>query len=556
MALYMLQRASVGADHDALKSNISISNPFRRRGQTMADPNNSLSVPTPLAPGGHFLARFTNLSVPTTPRGEKGGRSPSGSFSGLRGAALGKEEDSSVQSDKDTAAGMPGREELGTASPTIDLSLFALVRAMDTLVRGAPIMLALKGRSQGGMRPSSTAIGPAAGMKTSTTQNQLASARFDSQRGLISRLGQSLMNSVRKQADGLTFVVACAIIMFNWFYHPERLPPTYVRWISNLASMDHRALDALRCIRLQKPYRYGYGRKDTEPAGIDLLGSLSESLGHPYSWGDISRLPRTRAQARQERDQGSKAAIEAAKAAGRPLPEPYILDGATGPRGRGEMGGVPCEVIHCGVGGGNCFKNSLYRFLRAWKVCLGIYVPVHLLPRLLFGPGQFRKQPIDTITKVLKGSMRSATFLSTYIASIWFMVCMSRSVILPRLFPSVPFSFWDSGLGPILGSWTCGWSVFIEEPRKRAEMALYVAPRALFALAEMGRPGWLSRGQKSALQVERLLFGMSVGVVIAAARHRPDLLRGITALMAWVIAAPPRKGAAVATQRVRPTAPR
>lgn len=83
------------------------------------------------------------------------------------------------------------------------------------------------------------------------------------------------------------------------------------------------------------------------------------------------------------------------------------------------------------------------------------------------------------------------------------MVCVGRSLLLPRLFPSVSFNYWDAGLGPIMGSWTCGWSVFIEEKRKRAEMALYVAPRALFALAEMARPGWLSQGQKTALQAER-----------------------------------------------------
>jgi hypothetical protein len=83
------------------------------------------------------------------------------------------------------------------------------------------------------------------------------------------------------------------------------------------------------------------------------------------------------------------------------------------------------------------------------------------------------------------------------------MVCLSRTVLFPRLFPSVPHQVWDGGFGPILGCWTCGWSVFIEEKRKRAEMALYVAPRALFALGEMAKPGWLSKGERSALLTER-----------------------------------------------------
>jgi hypothetical protein len=83
------------------------------------------------------------------------------------------------------------------------------------------------------------------------------------------------------------------------------------------------------------------------------------------------------------------------------------------------------------------------------------------------------------------------------------MVCLGRSLLLPRLFPSVSHRFWDAGLGPMLGSLTCGWSVFIEDKRKRAEMALYVAPRALMACAEMAKPGWASGGAPSALMAER-----------------------------------------------------
>lgn len=43
---------------------------------------------------------------------------------------------------------------------------------------------------------------------------------------------------------------------------------------------------------------------------------------------------------------------------------------------------------------------------------------------------------------------------------------------------------------------------------------------------------------------------MSVGVVVAAAKHRPDVLRGLTALIAWIIATP--RG----TKKVTATAPR
>lgn len=86
-----------------------------------------------------------------------------------------------------------------------------------------------------------------------------------------------------------------------------------------------------------------------------------------------------------------------------------------------------------------------------------------------------------------------------------------------------------------MGSFACGFAIFIEERRKRAEMALYVAPRALYALAEMAKPGWLSAGELGARWAERIVFGIAVGIVITAARFRPEFLRGVTSLMAWVV---------------------
>lgn len=108
-------------------------------------------------------------------------------------------------------------------------------------------------------------------------------------------------------------------------------------------------------------------------------------------------------------------------------------------------------------------------------------------------------------------------------------------MVLPRLLPGVSHSFWDRGLGPLMGSFVCGLAIFIEERRKRAEMALYVAPRALYVLAEMARPGWLSQGKQGAIWAERVICGIAVGLVVTAARFRPDFLRGVTSIMAWVV---------------------
>ena len=50
--------------------------------------------------------------------------------------------------------------------------------------------------------------------------------------------------------DTALFTISCAEIMYSWFYTPETLPPTYVKWISKMADMDHRLLDFLKLKRL------------------------------------------------------------------------------------------------------------------------------------------------------------------------------------------------------------------------------------------------------------------------------------------------------------------
>ncbi|KAN0064287.1 hypothetical protein ACQY0O_002418 [Thecaphora frezii] len=518
-----------------------------------------------LAPAGHFLSRLTNLTVPGTPAASRiplgGGGLPPVSPDARQPASptelrtMASQAEANIeehqrqqqqqqrqqqqqqkrhqqrhqQSPQRKASADPSsskRHALGKPSPTIDLTLFALVRGLDTLVRAVPLLLA----------SSATATATLAARHPALSGAGAGPAGRGPSRW--SRLGGALSS----QAEGLVFVVCCAQIMWAWFYHPERLPPTYVKWITNLATMDERLLLALRGMRYGEPIAWSYKLRDQmTPASIELISSLSEELGYPYEWGDPTRIPDTAAEARAmlEAARAANARIRAqgGEVATDPLRggEPgFVFAGAGGARGRGEMGGLPCELIHCGVGGASCYRNAALRWARGWRMSMAIYFPVHLLPRLLFKPRGFFASPARNLAKVVLGAARSAAFLATFIVGNWLPICLARTH-LPRLFPRVPHSEWDSGLGPLLGSMACGFSIFLEQKRKRAEMALYVAPRALFALAESARNGWLSQGHKSAVWVERVIFGMAVGTVVSAARYRPDLLRGITGAMRWVV---------------------
>ena len=207
--------------------------------------------------------------------------------------------------------------------------------------------------------------------------------------------------------------------------------------------------------------------------------AFAQDLGYPATWGDSSLLP----------PYGGKAANQ---------------QWATlGVSGRDSVGGLPCEIVHGGVGaffgcGGSCLMNAIIRGSKGFLQAMLIYIPVstddrlsqrldtkhtfnlqqvHFLPVILSRPWTLK--PHLFITLVVS-CLRSSTFLASFISSVWYTVCLTRTLVFARLFPSISHNFWDGPYGCILaGCLTCGGSIWIEESRRRGEMALYVLPRAL-----------------------------------------------------------------------------
>jgi hypothetical protein len=102
---------------------------------------------------------------------------------------------------------------------------------------------------------------------------------------------------------------------------------------------------------------------------------------------------------------------------------------------------------------------------------------------------------------IFYGALRSATFLSAFVSSIWASVCLTRTVLLARMFPFISHDFWDGPYGCILaGCLACGSSIWIENSRRRAEIALYVLPRAIRSWLP---DRWLRSGRTGVRAVEQ-----------------------------------------------------
>lgn len=80
-------------------------------------------------------------------------------------------------------------------------------------------------------------------------------------------------------------------------------------------------------------------------------------------------------------------------------------------------------------------------------------------------------------------------------------MCITRTLGIPRLFPRLSHNFIDGPYGCVLaGCLMCGGSIWIEQGKRRGEIALYVLPRALRTILE---ESWLKSGSRSLILLER-----------------------------------------------------
>jgi len=380
-------------------------------------------------------------------------------------------------------------------SPTLDLTLLLLVRAVDATIQS----MVFKGSETYWSRAHTIDILGANG-EVLVSQAVTAEARKKKEEETKWR------QKVTTRIDAFVFWACSARIMWCFFYQPRRLPASYVKWINSLANVDHRFLDTLRAIR-NGDWSYIRG----SPTHSHLLMDVAEDLGHPRSWGDPAQIPAfggTLANATWQK---------------------------LGMTSRPNVGGFPCEMVHDGLGlkwgfGNGCTGNATIRLALAFIEAMALYLPVHFLPILLTRPSSILRLQRVVLPTILH-AFRSAMFLSTFVASCWYGVCLARSIVFARLFPWISHDVWDGPYGGMMvGSLLCGSSIWIENGRRRGEMALYVLPRAIRSLLPYK---WMRSGNPGIMLAERIVFVVSLASLLTAAIHRPDSLRGLSR---WTLA--------------------
>jgi len=249
--------------------------------------------------------------------------------------------------------------------------------------------------------------------------------------------------------------------MWTWIYNPPRLPRAYKKWIGSAAAVDSRLIEALQRCRAGD-LRYG---SDTGLAS--LLGDMCDDYGWPRTWGDPA------------------------------VSVPF-----------------PCEIVHMGCGP-SCEIHAISRFAQSFRWAMATYFPLNLLL-------VFRSPNLKSLRRALISSARSSAFLGAFITLFYYGVCLARTRVGPCIVGrhTDARKQIDGGLCVGTGCILCGWSILLENPGRRKDMALFVAPRALATL--LPRRYDLNKQWR-----ETVVFAASTAVVFTCVLENKSRVRGV-----------------------------
>ena len=125
---------------------------------------------------------------------------------------------------------------------------------------------------------------------------------------------------------------------------------------------------------------------------------------------------------------------------------------------------VPCSVIH----DHSCTWYSLLKFCSVFRIAIKFYIPMNMIPVILFQQKKLKQEPKKTIKKCLLAGVRTSTFVSIYVASFWWFVCLFKNIRRKTDKTNI-----------MLASFFCSFAVLVETSKRRTELALYLFPRLL-----------------------------------------------------------------------------
>ncbi|GAA5802042.1 hypothetical protein HPULCUR_007502 [Helicostylum pulchrum] len=264
-----------------------------------------------------------------------------------------------------------------------------------------------------------------------------------------------------KNGDALLFAVTCAQVLYAYTMRPETLPPDFYSFMVKAARCPQTALE-LNAANIRG------GPVNAENA---LLA--------------IKKLRPT------------KHALQAV----------------------GQMAGdaniVTCEVLHPWVDG--CHATAFDRFYNVFKSFLPVYGTLHFVPMLLLRTKHFKSDPVNMLSKTTIATMRSGAFLATFVTLYQYYICTHRNIFKTGLIGTS-----NSKYIYYLAGFLCSYpAIFIEDKKRRSELALYVLPKALTSFYKIAYSrSWIFKVK----HFEVYMTSVAMGIIMSFYQEEADVL--------------------------------
>ncbi len=170
-------------------------------------------------------------------------------------------------------------------------------------------------------------------------------------------------------------------------------------------------------------------------------------------------------------------------------------------------GFVECRHIH----DGSCEREAALRFYKVLKLALKFYLPIHLIPTLIFKRKHLKDQPLAVLKSFLKSFIRSVLMLATYCTIFRYLLCQTKN-------RRHKVDRWN----PIISGFCATFSILYEPASRRAELTLYLVPRFLEAVWNfLLRRNWVQNIKNG----EVLLFAVAMSIIGYCYQNEEDCIK-------------------------------
>ncbi|KAF9546269.1 hypothetical protein EC957_009882 [Mortierella hygrophila] len=275
---------------------------------------------------------------------------------------------------------------------------------------------------------------------------------------MLIRAGQGVYNAGKhrglfsfRHGDAALFALACGQVMYAYTMQPDSIPPEYLKFMINAARVPAEALSFNR----------------------------ARVRGFPI---DVSQV-----QAFVQRFKPTAKSVETVSK----LTEYTDL--------------IPCAVLHPSYD--SCKVNNAERFYQVTKNILPVYATLNFVPLLVLRMKRLVADPVNMLSRTSFNTLRSSVFLAVFVVLYQSQICGHRNLFKNGWIQSNnKYMYW------LFGVICSGSAIMVEQESRRAELAMYVLPKAAESLYKiLYQKNWI----KGVKHWEVMMFSFAMSLIMS-----------------------------------------